>query len=340
MGGMLSIDGLMDSARYDLRAVADLKEDVRQDLRGRYPGIRTYADHQQMFNDCPTDVVCVSTWAPSHRRIALDALRIPAKGILCEKPMGHTASAGRDILEAAKTEHIPLVVPHGLLKMAHSEEILDRVHAGEIGTLELVEIECDKWDIINAGIHWLDYFVHLVPGDPMAWVMAIAESSTQTYRDGTQVETTAITYVQTTKGVRAVMHTGDEVLIARPGKGVIFRLLGTRGVLEFWGWESMYRILNPIHPRGETLSIEPHSQSAHQRFLEELAEQIDCGQPDYTIPENSLTALELCEAAYLSSAHRCKVTLPLLEFEVPPEPLWHPGQPYDGSGGRDGRKLL
>ena len=72
---------------------------------------------------------------------------------------------------------------------------------------------------------------------------------------------------------------------------------------------------------------------------EELAHQIDEGQADYRLPETSLAALELCEAAYLSSAHRCKVTLPLSEFEIPAEPHWSPGQPYEGHGGRDGRKL-
>jgi len=71
-----------------------------------------------------------------------------------------------------------------------------------------------------------------------------------------------------------------------------------------------------------------------------LAGQIDAGQPDYTIPESSLAALELCEAAYLSSRHRCRIDLPLSSFKPPPPSDWQPGQPYSGTGGgRDGRKL-
>ena len=80
-------------------------------------------------------------------------------------------------------------------------------------------------------------------------------------------------------------------------------------------------------------------QAKQLRYLEDLAEQIDGGRPDYTLPRRSLAALELCEAAYVSSAHRCKVALPLQSFEIPPEPVWHPGKPYQGRGGRDGRKL-
>jgi hypothetical protein len=67
---------------------------------------------------------------------------------------------------------------------------------------------------------------------------------------------------------------------------------------------------------------------------------IDSGRPDYRIPEGSLLALEVCEAAYLSRRHRCQVTFPLETFVPPPTSDWDPGQPYSGvGGGRDGRKL-
>ena len=82
----------------------------------------------------------------------------------------------------------------------------------------------------------------------------------------------------------------------------------------------------------------PHQP--HQRHLEAMADQIESGVPDYSIADSSLAALELVEAAYISSAHRCKVTLPLAHFTIPPEPDWAPGRPYSGEGGgRDGRKL-
>lgn len=338
-GGKLSLNALRASARYHLVATADISAATREALAELYPGIRLYASHEEMFAASPTDVVCVSTWPPSHRPIVIDALKLPLRGILCEKPLGDTAAAGRAILEAIRAKGLPMAVPHGLLVARHTEQIRDRVLGGEIGELELVEIECSRWDIINAGIHWLDYFVTLTPGDPPAWVMALAEASTRTFRDGMEVETTAITYVQTVSGVRAVMHTGDEVLVRRPGKSVLFRLMGTAGTIEFWAWESAYRLTNAAHPNGHTFKVAPYPKAGHQRHLEAMADQIESGTPDYAIAGNSLTALELCEGAYLSSAHRCKVTLPLADFAPPPEPDWHPGQPYRGHGGRDGRKL-
>ena len=339
LGGKLSMDALVASPRYRLVAAADLKEDVRQVLIDRCPGIRVFANHQEMFAECPTDVVCVSTYASSHREVALDALDLDLKGILCEKPLADTAAAGRVILEAVKAKALPMVVPHGLLKSWYGEEVLARVRGGEIGELELVEIEWDRGDILSGGVHWLSYFVNLVSGDPMDWVMAVAECSTQVYEEGTERETTSITYIQTVSGVRAVMHTGYGVVVRHPGAQGIFRLVGTRGRIEFWPWRGPYQMMNATYPEAQLFETKGSSVSGHRRYLEELAEQIDREKPDYVIPESSLTALELARGAYLSSAHRCKVSLPLSDFVIPPEPDWRPGHPYRGHGGRDGSVL-
>jgi predicted dehydrogenase len=345
-GGKLSLAALRASDRFELVAVADINPEVNASLAQQYPGLDTFASHQAMFENCPTDVVCVSTYPPSHEPITLDALdRATAggaalKGILVEKPLGHTAASGRRVLEAVRAAGLPMAVPHGLLVRATPLAILDRVHRGEIGDLKLVEIQNTGWDILNAGIHWLDFFVVLTGCEEMAYVMAVCESSTRTYRDGMQVETTAVTYAQTASGIRAVMNTGDEVLVNREGKGTLFRLVGTAGQIEFWGWENAYHLLNAEHPHGRTFAPDPLPGTAHQRHLEGMAAMIVGGEVDYTIPESSLLALEICEGAYISSRHRCKVTFPVDRF-IPPAPVdWDPGQPYSGQGGgRDGRKL-
>jgi predicted dehydrogenase len=343
------MNALRDSDRFELVAVADVRPEVCEALAEGYPGIRTYPSHEDMYAACPTDVVCVSTYPPTHEPIALDALqrarslRAPLKGILVEKPLGHTAASGRRTLNAIRRAGLPMAVPHGLLVRATPLEILARVQRGEIGELKLVEIQNTQWDIINAGIHWLNYFVTLTGCEEMDYVMALCESSTRTYRDGMQVETTAVTYAQTQSGVRAVMNTGDEVLVNREGKNTLFRLVGDGGQIEFWGWENAYRLLNAEYPRGQCFAPTPLPGTPHQRHLEQMAELIEGGETDYTIPESSLLALEICEGAYLSSRHRCKVTFPVDAF-VPPTadtaPAWDPGMPYSGQGGgRDGRKL-
>ena len=340
MGGRLSLQALTRSDRYELLAVADLRPEVCAALAQDFPGIRTFPDHRSMFAACPTDIVCVSTYPTTHEEVTIDALTIPQlKGILVEKPLGHTAASGRRILSMIKDRALPMVVPHGLHARKHSLEVATRVQRGEIGELKLVEVQSNHWDIINAGIHWLNYFVTLTNNEPLEYVMALCDSSTRTYRDGMQVETIAVTYAQTRSGVRVVMNTGDAIQVNRAGKECLFRLVGTAGQIEFWGWEPGYWLQNAQYPEGKLFMPEELPVSGHQRFLEALADMIEQKRTDYMIPESSLMALELCEGAYLSSRHRCQVMFPLENFTLPVFSDWHPGEPYTGNGGRDGRKL-
>lgn len=338
-GGQLSMKALSKSDRYDLVAATDLRAEVGAQLAETFPGLHTFTDHHDMFAACPTDVICVSTWPPSHESITLDALSAPSlRGLLVEKPLGHTAASGRRLLDAIKQKNLPVAVPHGLVANETPREIITRVQRGDIGDLKLVEIQCDGWDIINAGIHWIHFFVSLTGGEAMDSVMALCESSTRTYRDGMQVETTAVTYAQTATGVRVVMHTGDKVMVNREGKDTLFRIVGTAGQIEFWGWQRGYHIINADHPRGETITPDPMPVRGHQYHLERLADMIESGEADYTVADHSLLALEICEGAYVSSRHRAKVTFPVDAFEPKTQPQWDPGMPYSGEGGgRNGR---
>jgi len=339
-GGRLSMDALKASDRFELVAAADINADARKAIEKDYPGVKMFAGHKEMFNACPTDVVCVSTWAPSHEEVALAALKLPLKGILVEKPLGDTAGAGSRILRAIQAKKLPMAVPHNLVTLPTPVEVIRRVRAGDIGELKLVEVQCTGWDIINAGIHWLHFVVTLTGNEPIDHVMAVCESSTRTYRDGMQVETTAVTYAVTRSGIRVVMNTGDFVKINTEGKGLLFRIVGTKGLIEFWGWGGGYWIVNAADPGGRLVEPAPFAVAGHRKHLENMAAMIDSGKPDYAIAEASLAALELCEGAYVSSRHRCKVTFPVEKFKAPAESDWNPGRPYSGTGGgRDGRKL-
>src|SRR5688500_2738810 len=97
-GGKLSMAALAASDRFNPVAVADLHAGVREEIARLYPGIRTFASHEELFSQREVDVVGVATSPPSHRPIAIQALELPLRGILVEKPLGDTAAAGRAIL--------------------------------------------------------------------------------------------------------------------------------------------------------------------------------------------------------------------------------------------------
>ena len=339
LGGRLSLGALMTSERYSVVAVTDLRQEVCQQLQKQYPHIRTFNDHRTMFAECPADVVCVSTYAPTHESITIDAIKAnPLKGILVEKPLGDTAASGSRILQAIRDAGLPVVVPHGMLASNPALEVVAKVKQGAIGALNLVEFQVHKQDIINAGIHLLHFFVTLTKQEPVDYVLATCESSTQTYRDGMQVETTAVTYVQTKTGIRVVLNSGDDTLINRPGAGHLIRIVGSGGYIEFRKVDASYTILNAEHPTGRLITPGQLDAVGHDKYLCDLAGMIASGTADYEIPDSSLLALELVEAAYLSNRYHCKVTFPVAGFRVPEKTNWDPGIPYDGTGGgRDGK---
>ena len=340
LGGRLSLDALARSPLFRLTGAVDLRAEVRAELEQKYPGLRTFATHQELFAACPTEVVCVSTWAPSHAAITRDALALPLKAILVEKPLGDTVAAGQDIIERVRAKGIPMAVPHGLMVRRCPLEVIFRVQAGEIGELRLVEIQSPKWDIVNAGIHWLQFLLN-VAGNPAAEsVLCACDTSSRTYRDGFQVETSSITQVELANGVRGILITGDRLRSNGERGDTTFRLIGTRGQIEFWGWAGDYRISNAAHPGGTVVTPEEEPRTAHQRHLEALVPQIASDVCDYTMATSSLAALELVEAAYLSARHHCQVRLPLASFTPPTASDWDPGRPYSGSGGGlDGRTV-
>ncbi|MEZ4860613.1 MAG: Gfo/Idh/MocA family oxidoreductase [Caldilineaceae bacterium] len=340
MGGKLSMKAAAASARFQLVAVADWREEARHEAEALYPGIRTFATHEALFAAMPLDVVCVSTWPPSHLAVTEAALAMPLKGILVEKPLADNTADGAQLLRLIQARRLPMVTPHGLLVAEHVQQLMARVQQGEIGELKLIEIQCSGWDIINAGIHWLNFVVVLTQQAPVDYVLATCDATTRTYRDGMQVETLAVTYIQFQSGLRVVMNTGDYVKSSEPGENTLFRLIGTQGTLDFYAWKPCYRLCNGAFPQGKLIEVDPGPRSAHQKYLELLADQIEGNTPDYRWPQASLAALELCEAAYRSNHDRVAVPLPFAPFKSPQAQVWEPGKPYSGQGGgRDGRRL-
>jgi predicted dehydrogenase len=330
----------MASPRFTLVGIADTSPEALGRLEGdEFGGVAKFGSYQDMFGAVSADVVCVSTYAPTHLEISRAAMALPVRGMLVEKPLGDSTAAGSEIVEFAKSHKVPLVTPHGLMARDAPLEVLAEVGRGAIGRLRVVEMECTGWDIINAGIHWVQYFIMLVHPEPVERVLCACDSGTRTYRDGLQVETEAVTLATGANGTRLILNTGDYVPLARADAACLMRIVGEDGYIEYCAWEDRYRLVT-AKEGNRVVVVDPSPVSGHRRHLEHLADLIDGGTLDYEIPDSSVRALEVVEAAYLSNRVRASVILPLKGYQPPVATDWDPGTPYSGvGGGRDGRKL-
>ena len=341
-GGTGSIRALAASPRYVLSGVADIAPAARQRVAAAHRDVALFADHREALQTLQPDVVCVSTWPPSHVGVALDASAAGSpRGLLLEKPIADTWRDGRRLVDELRRRELPCVVPHGLVVSSQGRAAIDQVRAGAIGAPRLVWIECRGWDILNAGIHWLHFALQVLPG-PFVEVQCACDRSTRTYRDGMQVETVAALVATAADGARVALHTGDEVSLSAPAAGALIRIVGSEGLLELPGWEPRYRIVSAGHAGVVQFEAGP---PPHAVYLDRLADQIAAGAPQWEQVERSLAALELCDAAYTSAREQRAVNLRGGNRLRAPGPGaaapgdWDPGRPYAGTGGgRDGRR--
>lgn len=341
-GGTLSIDALTASPDYELVAVADSAPASLERIRARFPDLALFGSLGELLPTARPDVVCISTYAPSHEPLVELAIAEGVRGLLVEKPLGDTVASGQRILELTRAARLPFVVPHGLMTHPAALDILRRVGAGELGALQLVEVESARWDIINAGIHWIQFFLSLAAPGKAVTVLTAADVTARTYRDGMQVESDSITIVTLDTGVKLVLQTGDYIPLVRAGTDCVMRIIGTDGFIEYGAWDDHYTLVVGGQPKQE-VHPDPLPTSGHRSHLERLAELVREGAVDERIPLTSLAALEIVEAAYLSHRSRSQITLPLGVDRPRPTVLegdWDPGTPYRGAGGgRNGREL-
>lgn len=302
-GGGLSLDALSNSTDYALIAAADPSADARAGTADRFTEVRLFADFRDMLTECPTDIVCIATPAPSHAAIARVVLEHKPKGMLLEKPLACDVSTADNLLRAVRDAACPVVVPHGMLVLPAAREIKVRMRRGDIGRIVSVEIQ-NAVDLLNAGIHWLAYLLDVFDEDSPAVVSAKFDVSGHVVNDAVQVESRGATHIEFGSGLCIDLHSGkktvptSEILPVEEQRGALFRVTGSRGVIEFSAWAGSYWIqVGSSH--GELVKHAfPPDLSYHQLFLEQLAHNIDSGKSDYGSAELSLAALRLIESAY------------------------------------------
>jgi predicted dehydrogenase len=302
-GGRLSLQALQNSEAYQLIAATDPSIDARQTVETAFPHARLFADFREMLTDCPANVICVATPAPSHASIAREVMLHKPKGLLLEKPLACNVAAAETLLGELRRAAYPVVVPHGMLVLPAAQEIKARIRRGDIGAIRLVEVQ-NAVDLLNAGIHWVAYLLDVFDGDAPAAVSAEFGIGDRIINDAVQVESRGVTQIHLRSGLRICLNSGvrtkpiSNVLPAAEQRGALFRITGSNGVIEFSAWAGSYSIKAG---RADAELIKrplPAGSSYHQIFLEQLAQNIADEETDYTSAELSLAALRLIESAY------------------------------------------
>lgn len=173
-------DAIAGLDNVEIVAVADLFAEKRNEYMTKYNVPRSYASHTELLADTEVDAVAVTLGHQLHHRLTIDACRA-GKHVLVEKPMALSLEQCDEMIEAAATNQVKLMVgysQHYYGTSLKAKEILD---SGQLGPLITAVCYMSKnWNFAgrrpqyrsryHGGGMWMTNGVHVV--DRLTWMMA------------------------------------------------------------------------------------------------------------------------------------------------------------------------
>src|SRR5439155_5371005 len=115
-----------------LAALCDLDEGLREQYAARYPGVRVYADYDELLADDSIDGVVIATPVPTHYALAKRALEA-GKHALVEKPPAMRGSEMEELVALAQERRRVLMPGHLLLYHPGVQKLKELIDTGELG---------------------------------------------------------------------------------------------------------------------------------------------------------------------------------------------------------------
>ncbi len=205
--------GYLNSARYEVVALADLSEQAMKDFDHAFSERDDYepehfTDAREMLENSRPDVVSVGVWDKGHAPLTIAAAATPGvKGVLCEKPMAESIGAANDMLLVCRRNGVKLAVGHQR-RFLPSFNIAKRMIAdGEIGEVQWI-ISYARDGLPNYASHQADMFRYLL-GDPdCTWVIGNVERETDQWARAIPIEDKALGVFGFSNGAQAMIVSG------------------------------------------------------------------------------------------------------------------------------------
>jgi predicted dehydrogenase len=144
-------------------------------VRNRYPGIKTYADPNELIADRRVDAVVIVTPVSTHYDLALQALRA-GKHVMVEKPITATSEQAARLVEEAEKRKLVLHVDHTFVytgAVRKMKELVTSDALGEIYYYDSVRVNLGLFQhdvnvIWDLAVHDLAIMDHVLAQKPVA----------------------------------------------------------------------------------------------------------------------------------------------------------------------------
>jgi predicted dehydrogenase len=261
----------------ELAWICDDSAEQLERVAGRFPGVRTSADLDELLADPDLDAVAVATPVPTHAPLARRVLAA-GKHAFIEKPLAQSLADAEQVVADAREHGRTLMVGHLLEYHPGVERLKQLVDSEELGTvhyiygnrLNLGKLRADENALWSLGAHDVSVVLRLAGGEPSE-----CHAHGESYmRDG--VEDVVFCYLRFPSGLAAHLH----LSWLDPHKERRFTVVGSRRMATFddmalerkltvydKGFEQDYRnygeyiarsgdIWSPVVPNDEPLRLE------------------------------------------------------------------------------------
>jgi len=194
-----------DSGRYELVAVADVREQAAVALAEEFGKPATFTDYRRLLAEVRPDVVAICTRASEHAEMSCVAAESGVQGILCEKPMAPSLIEARAMLDAAAINGTKLAIGHQHRFDPSFVKARQLVAAGAIGTPLLAYVRPSD-GLLNNGTHYIDGARYILADPAPLWAIGQVERRTDRYERGLPIEDCLAAIVALAGGTRLIVE--------------------------------------------------------------------------------------------------------------------------------------
>ena len=336
--------GYLNSARYEVVALADLSRQAMQDFDDSFSEYDDYeaehfTDAHEMLEKTKPDVVSVGVWDKGHAPMTIAAAAAGAKAILCEKPMADTLGAASDMMLVCRRNGVKFAIGHQRRFLPSFNLAKKMIADGEIGDVQLISAVA-RDGLPNYSSHHADMFRFVLSDPECTWVMGGVERETDQWARAIPIEDKALAMFGFENGAQAMILSG---LTPRHGFGG--RIYGSDGMIDLTlndlkimngktgGWREH-------KPDGEFLKYGAKRFETLEGAVAQaraFADWVSGDVPDFIgEAKHGYKALEMVHAVYESARTHTQVRMPLQTMVHPLElmidsdqlPVRYPGR-YD-----------
>ncbi|MEY2429634.1 MAG: hypothetical protein QOJ40_2519 [Verrucomicrobiota bacterium] len=139
--------GVAHQAHYDLTNVAsenivalcDVDDSFLAGAAKKYPGAKTYADFRRLLDQKDIDAVVIATPDHTHAVATVAALK-SGRHVYCEKPLTHTISECRIVMETTRKMKLVTQIGTQIHAGTNYRRVVELVQSGTIGSISEVHV--------------------------------------------------------------------------------------------------------------------------------------------------------------------------------------------------------